>query len=166
VSGSVSENCDDYSIVSGEGPYELNGGDTLHVVVRFKPTVEGEHECTIETGSGGCADVHCEGTGSGGTGVHVETPSRLTLYQNYPNPFNPTTRIDFYLDREERVTLAIYDLAGRVVRVLTDRTMCPGSHTESWNGRDQNGKMVASGAYFYRLRAGGRTLTRKAILLK
>jgi hypothetical protein len=103
-----------------------------------------------------------------GTGIPRNDPllAQLGLAQNIPNPFNPTTRIDFYLDREERITLIIYDVEGRVVRELIDRTMRPGSHTESWDGRDTNGNAVASGVYFYRLNAGRRTLARKAVLLK
>jgi hypothetical protein len=88
------------------------------------------------------------------------------LKQNHPNPFNPTTRIDFSLDREVRVTIAIYDTSGRLVKTLVDRPMAPGLHSETWDGSDNKGCAVASGAYFYRMAAGGHVLTRKAVLLK
>ena len=97
----------------------------------------------------------------------VATPSlTLTLDQNYPNPFNPSTRIDFVADKEQRVSLRVYDITGRLVTTLIDREMLAGTHSEVWDGRDANGNAVASGTYFFRLKAGTRTLTRKAVLLK
>jgi hypothetical protein len=97
----------------------------------------------------------------------VTTPAlQLTLDQNHPNPFNPRTRIDYRIDRTRPVHLAVYDISGRVVRVLVDRNMHAGVYTETWDGRDTRGREVASGVYFYRLRAGTITLSRKATLLK
>lgn len=63
LSGSVSESCDHYSIVSGGGGYSLAAGETLTVTVRFEPAALGEHACLIETGSGLCSDVSCTGVG-------------------------------------------------------------------------------------------------------
>jgi flagellar hook assembly protein FlgD len=83
-----------------------------------------------------------------------------------PNPFNPYTRIDFELDRARPVRLAVYDLAGRLVRRLVDRTLEAGRHNTVWDGRDQRGLRVASGVYFYRLESGDLLRTRKMVLLK
>ena len=69
-------------------------------------------------------------------------------------------------DREQHVSLSIYDLSGRVVTTLVDRRMSVGGHAEEWDARDNSGNPVATGVYFYRLTAGSRTLTRKAVLLK
>jgi hypothetical protein len=91
---------------------------------------------------------------------------RFALDQNRPNPFNPVTNISFSLDTEADLTLRVYDIAGRLVRTLVERRMSPGVHTESWDGRSDTGGEVASGIYFYRLTAGERTLTRKAVFLK
>jgi hypothetical protein len=97
----------------------------------------------------------------------LTTPSaRLSLGQNHPNPFNPVTHIPFVIDEAGHVALGVYDISGRLVRNLIDRPMRAGNHAEEWNGRDANGNAVASGVYFYRLTAGGRTLMRKAVLLK
>ena len=95
-------------------------------------------------------------------GVSIES----LFDQNYPNPFNPVTVLSFTIDREEHVTLAVYDISGRLVRTLVDRRMRAGAYAEEWDGRDQNGNPVASGVYLYRLKTGNRALTRKAILLK
>ncbi len=88
------------------------------------------------------------------------------LEQNFPNPFNPSTRIPFELTRGGRVALSIYDVAGRRVRDVLDRVLPAGLHETEWDGRDQDGRAVASGVYFYRMQAGTRTETRRMVLLK
>jgi len=97
-----------------------------------------------------------------------ETPddANFTLAQNFPNPFNPSTRIPFELTRGGRVSLSIYDVAGREVRAVLDRDLPAGLHQAEWDGRDQAGRNVASGVYFYRMHAGARTETRRMVLLK
>jgi lysophospholipase L1-like esterase len=93
-------------------------------------------------------------------------PKRTALYQNHPNPFNPMTKIRFDLEHEVHVRLSIYDIAGRRVRTLVDRHMTAGAYTEIWDGCNANGETVASGVYFYRLQAGAKNFTRKAVFLK
>ncbi|HXV13878.1 MAG TPA: choice-of-anchor B family protein, partial [Candidatus Krumholzibacteria bacterium] len=88
------------------------------------------------------------------------------LEQNFPNPFNPSTRIPFELTRGGRVALSIYDVAGRRVRAVLDRVMPAGLHETEWDGRDDGGRAVSSGVYFYRMQAGSRTETRRMVLLK
>lgn len=88
------------------------------------------------------------------------------LAQNFPNPFNPSTRIPFELTRGARVTLAVYDVAGRHVRAVLDRQYPAGLHEAEWDGKDDAGRGVASGVYFYRMHAGNRTETRRMVLLK
>ncbi len=95
-----------------------------------------------------------------------DLPDRFTLYQNYPNPFNPETRIDFELPQGCRVELSVYNLLGRRVKILADGGYSAGSHTVTWDGRDDNGSMVSSGVYFYRLTASGVSETRKMLLMK
>ncbi len=82
-----------------------------------------------------------------------DTPS-VVLYPNAPNPFATSTSIRFELTEPARVTLTIYNLLGRKVRVLVDETHGPGRHTRIWNGRDGDGRAVPSGVYFYRMTAG------------
>jgi len=89
------------------------------------------------------------------------------LLQNVPNPFNPETTIAFELLEQEAVTLRVFDLTGRIVRVLVDGEVYPnGCHQAVWNGKDNAGRQVASGTYFYRLEAGKYNETKSMVLLK
>jgi hypothetical protein len=73
-----------------------------------------------------------------------------------PNPFNPRTTIRFDLPTAVQVRLAIYDLAGRLVRVLVEGEVAVGSHEAVWDGRDASGRSAPSGSYLARLVAGGK----------
>jgi hypothetical protein len=88
------------------------------------------------------------------------------LGQNSPNPFNPTTAINFTLSAKENVTLAIYDVSGRLVKTLVSGTRDLGTHSVTWDGRDNTGTTVGSGVYFYRLDAGKFSDTKKMVMLK
>ncbi len=106
-----------------------------------------------------------------GTGTEAPGPSlprSLSLLQNYPNPFNPHTTIEFTLPGLESgdVELAVFDSRGRRVRTLLDGKLEPGKHCVAWDGRGDGGGDNASGVYFYRLKADGRTLVRKMLLLQ
>ena len=93
-------------------------------------------------------------------------PAAAYLDQNRPNPFNPTTRIAFGLAECCRVQLKVYDVAGRLVRVLADDVLAAGAHERVWDGRDSRGLSVASGVYFYRLSAKDFIQTKKMVLLR
>jgi hypothetical protein len=80
----------------------------------------------------------------------------LRLYPAAPNPFNPRTTIRFDLPAAGPVRLAIYDVAGRLVRVLVEGEIPAGSHEAVWDGRDQSGRSAPSGSYLARLVAGGK----------
>jgi hypothetical protein len=89
-----------------------------------------------------------------------------TLYQNYPNPFNPSTSIEFYVPRESRVAVDIYDVSGRRVANLADAVMEKGLRRVVWNGVDEAGSRAASGMYFYTVKIGKESLTRKMVLMR
>lgn len=92
------------------------------------------------------------------------TTSRLE--QNSPNPFNPQTAIRFSLDSKQSVKLAVYDVNGRLVRMLVSGVKEVGTHSVTWDGRDNAGSAVSSGVYFYRLDAGKFSSTKKMVMLK
>ncbi|MCK4537818.1 MAG: T9SS type A sorting domain-containing protein [Candidatus Krumholzibacteria bacterium] len=92
--------------------------------------------------------------------------AKYALIQNYPNPFNPNTTIRFNLKAKGQVSLKIYNVAGQLVRSLTNEVWEAGSHTIDWNGRNDLGSSVASGVYFYRIEAGEFESTRKMVLLR
>lgn len=104
----------------------------------------------------------------GGTVVAAPVgASRTRLHNAMPNPFNPRTRIAFDLSVPGRTRLVVYDLAGRLVRVLVDRNLGAGPHQFVWNGTDQDGRQVASGVYLYALQPEkGTAQVRKMTLLK
>jgi len=90
-----------------------------------------------------------------------EVPTSIRLGQNYPNPFNPSTTIPFTIQESAHVTLAIHDVLGREVEVISDRIMTAGDHTVSWDaGR------LPSGVYRVRLSVEGEVRTRPIVLSK
>ncbi len=90
--------------------------------------------------------------------------------QNYPIPLSPTTTIYFNIpgtaDTKQYVNITIYDARGRHMRTLADSGLRPGNNRVVWDWRYDSGETVSSGIYFYTLRSGERTFTRKMILLK
>jgi hypothetical protein len=90
----------------------------------------------------------------------------LTLGQNYPNPFNPSTVIQYYLPEACKVSLRVYDVAGREISCLVDREQTKGKHQIDWKGVDARGNPVGSGVYFYRFTAGKESVVKKMILLR
>ena len=100
------------------------------------------------------------------TDVPGLTPAAFSLGQCRPNPFNPSTSIDYEIPAPCMVTVSVYSLDGRRVAVLVDDAMPAGRFTTSWDGRDLQGRQVAAGVYFYRLKAGEMVLTKRMLLLK
>ena len=102
------------------------------------------------------------------TGVdHQDVPERFALYQIAPNPAKPTTTICYDVPSGGgKVTLEIFDTSGRLVRRLAERHQTPGRKVMTWDGRDGDGRSVASGVYYYRLRAPGYERTLKMTVLK
>jgi hypothetical protein len=94
-------------------------------------------------------------------------PRATVLGKAHPNPFNPSTTIDFALARSGPARLEVFDLNGRLVRVLVNENLDAGNHQATWNGNDRSGRSVASGAYFYRLTAAdGSVQSGRMVLVK
>ena len=99
------------------------------------------------------------------------TPKKTSLLANYPNPFNPETWIPYHLANDSNVSLSIYDINGALVRELDIGHQSAGFYTTRakaayWDGRNETGEAVASGVYFYQLRAGDYSQIRKMVILK
>ena len=93
-------------------------------------------------------------------------PVVFALHQNYPNPFNPSTKIRFDIPDQSFVRLAVYDILGRQVRLLVERDHDPGFYEVLWDGRDEYGREMSSGVYFYQIHAGAFHKNAKMIVVK
>ena len=93
-------------------------------------------------------------------------PQNFELHQNYPNPFNPITTIRYDLPQEGHVMLAIYDILGREVVKLVNQRMSAGYHASTWDTKDNFGRSISGGIYFYQIQTPGYTKTNKMVLLK
>jgi hypothetical protein len=99
-------------------------------------------------------------------GADSDVPAATYLGNSYPNPFRRSTRIAFGLGEAGDVSLKVYDVSGRLVRVLVDGRRDARTHEVEWDGTDARGARVASGVYFYHLTADQQTHIRKAVVLR
>jgi fibronectin type 3 domain-containing protein len=102
---------------------------------------------------------------------HTDAPTPLVptvtaLSGNYPNPFNPSTDVKFSLKEAADVQIDIFNIKGEKVKTLVNDHMEAAYHSVTWNGNDDQGRTVGSGIYFYKMRAGKYTSTKKMILMK
>jgi hypothetical protein len=160
-------------IVSTEGKYIDSGDRSLF-------TIEGEKifdsvEITISDNEGNLVGVKT---------MHEQRttlPRGYSLSQNHPNPFNPATSIQYSVgspkepsdeqtegavNSAQQVTLKVYNILGRLVRILVDEEKLPGDYQVVWDGKDQKGDEVSSGMYFYRMKTLDYVETKRMILLK
>ncbi len=88
------------------------------------------------------------------------------LLGNYPNPFNPETTISYSVKNFGKVSIEIFNILGQKTKTLINENKAPGHYSVIWTGIDDNNKKVSSGIYFYRMKSGNYTATKKMILLK
>jgi hypothetical protein len=119
-----------------------SNGDTVHVGSTFK---------LDDLSLSGLNAIGPEGT----------PPATFALQQNYPNPFNPSTMIQYDIPRQAHVSLVVYNMLGQTVATLVDQVQEPGQHQVRFEARN-----LPTGAYIYRLRAGGQILTKQLMVLK
>jgi hypothetical protein len=93
-------------------------------------------------------------------------PNTTMLYQNYPNPFNPQTKINFELNKLEKVSIKVYNVLGKEIKQLLQENLPSGEHNIQWDGKDNLGITLPSGVYFIQMIAGSYQKTIKTILLK
>jgi hypothetical protein len=96
----------------------------------------------------------------------VIAPEDMNLLQNYPNPFNPGTTIQYTLQKEASVNLAIFDVRGRQIAQLVSEKQSAGQYQIYWQAVDKAGNQLPSGIYFYKLSLGQEMITRRMQLLK
>ena len=107
------------------------------------------------------------------TGTALETqnientvPNGFVLLQNFPNPFNPVTSISYHLTSASTVAITIYDLMGNVVNNLFSGIDGPGYKSINWDATNNNGDLVSSGMYFYKLQVGESFEIKRMMYLK
>jgi plastocyanin len=157
-----------HNVVADDGSYTSGAASNSQWVFDhiFTTTGDSRYYCSVHGGAGG--------VGMSGI-VHVTNVSKIPdnnyevrifeLHQNYPNPFNPSTNIQYNLPQGDFVTLTIYNSTGQKVRTLVNSLQSRGNYTITWDSRNDNGKVVSSGVYYYILNAGdNKVLTRKMIL--
>jgi hypothetical protein len=98
----------------------------------------------------------------------VALPSTFRLAQNYPNPFNPSTHISFSIEGNtaQHVVLSIFNVLGQEIARLLESELVPGEYDVLWDGTSDDGRMQASGIYFYSLQVGEARETKKMVLSK
>ncbi|NIS47837.1 MAG: choice-of-anchor B family protein [Aliifodinibius sp.] len=102
------------------------------------------------------------------TGTNTNSPShhqpqKFLLSQNYPNPFNPSTTIAYQIPSESHVTLTIYNALGQPIRTLVNEQKSVGGYTINWDGKDNRGRPLGTGFYFYQIKAGEFTDSKKML---
>jgi hypothetical protein len=135
--------------------------DGIIAYVLFNEKTAGNHFASIESviaRNSGNLDLEVNFAGMN-TGVGV--PKTFSLNQNYPNPFNPVTKIEYALPNDAKVTIKIFDMLGREVKVLVNEVKKAGYYSVEWNG-----SQLSSGVYFYKMQAGDFNAVKKMILIK
>jgi hypothetical protein len=93
--------------------------------------------------------------------AEISSPNKFSLSQNYPNPFNPSTSIQYAISSRQFVSLKVYDVLGKEIATLVNEEKSTGKYNVEFNASS-----LASGIYYYQLRAGDYVETKKMILLK
>jgi hypothetical protein len=93
-------------------------------------------------------------------------PFAFDLWQNYPNPFNPTTQIKYAISKLGNYELTVYNILGEKIRTLVSSQLSPGEYSVDWDGKNEFGKDVASGIYFYRLSGKDLSIIKKMALIR
>ena len=90
----------------------------------------------------------------------------FTLANAYPNPFNPSTKIDFILENQNEINMAIFNVNGQLIQTLKSGIQPAGAHSVVWNGRNTLGELVGSGVYIYSLSTPEKSVSKRLIFLK
>jgi hypothetical protein len=150
--------------LAGDGMFAYRQeGRTLYVSF-VRTGGDGNALFSLVTASAAAPEIARISLNEGAIPTLAPEPTPFSLSQNAPNPFNPGTTIRFTLPEAGQVRLAVYDITGSLVRVLTDGTTRAGTHEAVWDGLDMDGRACASGLYVYRLAGAQGSVTRRMTL--
>lgn len=156
-----------YPSIASVSPVTESGTATVHIVMQGDTipgsTIPDKNAMPAPMPVGVTAQYYHFSADIGIVGVEddVTAPADFSLGQNYPNPFNPSTRITYSLAAQSSVSLKVYDILGNKIATLVNTSQGVGVYEVSFNSSN-----LASGLYFYTLRAGNFTSTKKMMLLK
>ena len=168
------------AIVAEDSPSELNDYDEDGIpdlMVKFdraalidyikRKALSGEVTLTIVGGVNNKLFAGTDTIKIEGAALQLKgSPPKFGLSQNYPNPCNPETTIEYGIEKNCQVTLKIYNIAGQLIKTLVDEHQTAGHYAITWYGDTDTGGEVASGIYFYRIKAGDFVSTKKMVVLK
>ena len=153
--------------------YRRDPGATYARVVATGPAQSGTHSLVDDQVTAGTTYTYSllvrttDGDVFQSPEATVRTPVPMAhLGQNYPNPFAAQTEFEYTLETRATVHIAVYDARGRRVASLVNETQDGGRHVASWNGKDEAGRAVPSGVYFYRLEGAGAVPARRLLLIR
>lgn len=179
------------SLIFSLPPILVSAGDTVGVALKFNGvgpryvgtgsppySIYSDSNITLITGDGRSAPFTTTGswfasralcgviryvvnTVSGIGKISSEIPNGFRLEQNYPNPFNPTTTIEFAVPEKSKIILKIYNAQGQEITTLANDEYLPGTYSVRWNASE-----LSSGVYFYSIKAGKFSQTKKMLLVK
>ena len=134
------------------GPFILIPGDSVTVAFAL---IAGDHLADLKASAAAAQQKY-----NLIYGIHdIDNPSNLTLNQNVPNPFQGISMIDFYLPEKTNIDLSVYDVLGKKVATIASGMMYAGTHSVEINSSDYE-----TGLYYYRLRAGNHSITKKMVI--
>jgi len=129
---------------------------------------DGIKEITFGGDEGGATKIYIvglQGT-SNVIGSNNPIPNEISLMQNYPNPFNPTTTIEYQIQKDDFVTLKVFDSLGQLVKTLVNEPKQSGEYSVIFDGKNEKRQTVSSGVYYYQLQVGDFISNKKMIQLK
>ncbi|UCD64186.1 MAG: T9SS type A sorting domain-containing protein [Candidatus Zixiibacteriota bacterium] len=165
-SGFIDYDAGDRVMVGSAGPFDFNAGDSQYVLLAFA-SVSGTSNLNSITELRSILNSYTDfPVGIEDEPPAAQLPQGYLLSQNYPNPFNPSTTIRFTLPRRSDVKIDIFNILGQRIVTILDEARPAGQHSVVWDGTDENNRPVSTGLYFYRIKAGDYTDSKKMLMLK
>ena len=159
-----------FSLALPELPINLLGGESEGFTVKYQPTSIGTHSAVIMINNNTDEPVVLLQVTGTSIVVSIEDEAGIVtqtvLKGNYPNPFNPETTIHFALNIASNLRIVIYNSKGQLVKSLINREYPAGNHEIIWNGKDDNGREVGSGVYFYKMQTDENVGVKRMMMIK